>query len=277
METEQKKYSREHLNPLGNWCNHDLHNPKFYEPPGQHGTRPDVLLSAQEGLEKFYWQPKEYLRRMVLARPSPRQQRTEAREAVSEVLGVILHYLDLATMRVGVPNIDCSFHSLSMRDIALRIGWRAKEDDTNPKTKHKGIRRVWRALKLLKETGYISISKRCEKLFNGEQAYRGLPAVRCVKTSLFHDLKVNIQKLELRRKSAASRLRKRYRIYLNKLDEALKKKGKQHIKALLSLVQLNKNLKPRRKVTMPKLTREQKALVILEAKLEAEGKLPNTS
>ena len=278
METEQEKHSknsRDHLKPFGNWCNHISHAPKFYLQPEQHGTRPDVLVEAQESLEQFYWQPKSYLEHLILTRDSNRQQRTEAREAVSKVLGVILHYLDLATMRVGVPNEDGSFHSFTMKDIALRIDWRTRADNKDPKLKDKGVKRVWRAMKVLKKAGYISISKRCKKVFEEEQKYRGLPAIRCVMTSLFHDLKVSVQKLDMRRKQATNRLKRRYHAYLAKIEAELKKKGKQGLNALLGLVQFNKNLNPPRKGR--ELTRQQQALVTMEARLKAEGKLPNTS
>ncbi|MCK4608157.1 MAG: hypothetical protein KAT71_01635 [Gammaproteobacteria bacterium] len=276
MEPGQNIDIRAHLNPLGNWCNHIPYDPKLYSPPEQHGTRPDVLLQAQNSLEQFYWHSKEYLTNIFLTRISGRQQRTEAREAVCAVLGVILHYLDLATMRVGIPNADGTFHSLSAKDIAVRLGWRTKEDDNNPKTKDRGIKRAWRAMAILKAAGYLSITQRCEKLFNEEQEYRGLPAIRCVMKTLFRDLKVSLHKLEIRRKQSSNRLKKRYREFLNKLEAELKVKGQKGVQAVLELVKFNKNLKQGRRAGYARNTREKEALAKMEAKLKAEGSVPDT-
>jgi hypothetical protein len=263
---------RVHLSSLGNWCGHDPNNPQFYTPPEQHGTRPDVILLAIEGVENFFWSPKSYLKSLLITNPSTRQERSEARERDAIVLAIILHYLELAKMWVGVPLKDGHFHSLSIKDIALRAGWRKPEDDDDPKHKDKGLKRTWRALKSLKRAGYITVHRRVEKLFEGEEEYRSLPAIRCVNPKLFHELKVSIQRLNTRRKQASNRVKKMYRESLAKIEEELKRGTKEALNALFSF---NKNLngqysKPRKST----LARGLAALATFRARLKAEGKLP---
>lgn len=268
-------HCRIHLNPSGNWCSHSPYDPKFYQPPEQHGYRPDVILQAQSSLEDFYWSPRRYLQSLIISRESFRQERTEGRERDATVLGVILHYLELASMRVGVPNKDGFFNSLSMKDIAIRAGWRKKEDDNDPKTKDKGIKRVWRAMNSLKMAGYITIHRRVEKALEGEKEYSSLPAIRSVKTKLFHELKVNMQKLEMRRKRAATRLKKIYRTYLDKAEQDVKKGIKKATQQLLNFK--NNMVGTRRNPKRHGVGHGKVALAKLEAKLKAEGRLPDTS
>jgi hypothetical protein len=234
-----KEYCRSHLSSLGNWCTHNPNQPKFYTPPEEHGTRPDVLVAASETLERFYWTPKEYLQSLLESRESSRQERTEARERDAAVLQVLLHYLELATMRVGVPLEDGSFHSFSMKDIALKLDWRKPEDDDDPKHKDRGIKRVWRALSSLCRAGYITITRRCQKTFNEEQEYRGLPAIRCITAKLFRELKINLEQLRKRRKQATERIKKKYKKYLRTLEE--KARYKYH-EAVQGILQFHKNL-----------------------------------
>lgn len=268
-------HCRIHLNPAGNWCNHNPYDPKFYTPPEQHGYRPDVILQAQASLKNFYWSPSRYLPSLIISRTSFRQERTEGRERDATVLGVILHYLELASMRVGIPNKDGFFKSLSMKDIALRTGWRTKEDDNDPKTKDKGIKRVWRAMQSLKKAGYITIHRRVEKALEGEKEYSSLPAIRAVSTILFHELNVSIQKLNMRRKRAASRLKRIYRTYLDKVEADVKKGVK---RATQQLLDFKNNIsgakrKPKRTGRAHGLA----AMAKMKAKLIAEGKIPDTS
>lgn len=264
-------HCREHLNSLGNWCGHKPAEPRFYEPPEQHGIRPDVILLAQESLQKFYWNPKEYLISLHAYHGSDRQERSEARESDATVISILLHHLELATMKVGTPLPDASLKSLSIKDIALRAGWRKPEDNNDPAHKDRGIKRTWRSLKRLEKAGYITIHPRCERIFNHlcfkEKEYKGLPAIRCVKPKLFHELKVNIERLNRRRKQAGVRLKKMYRNRLNELQE----KAKHDLQAAIQgILQFNNNLNGKTYINNS-LKRGQAALAQLETQLRAQG------
>jgi len=267
---EIQEQIRAHLSPLGNWCGHNPTQPKFFIPPEEHGTRPDVLVIASENLERFYWTPKQYLLSLMESRDSSRQERTEARERDASVLQVLLHYLELSKMRVGVPLEDGSFHSLSMKAIALKLDWRKPEDDKDPKHKNRGLKRVWRALNSLSKAGYITITRRCQKIFTEEQEYRGLPAIRCITAKLFRELKIDLQLLRKRCKQAAERVKKKYKKHLRALNE--KAKYKYH-EAVQGILQFHKNLNGEIPVKSTRLglAHGKAALAKLEAKLRKQG------
>lgn len=239
----------------GNRCYHDPQNPRFYEPPEQHGLRPDVIQLARSQLVKFYAAPHNYLQSLLLSRESSRKERSEARESDVIVLGIILHHLELTTMRVGTPLENGTFLSLSMADIAIRAGWRNKEDTNN-----KGIKRVWRSIKRLKLAGYITVHRRFKKVLEGEQNYVGLPAVRCVANKLFYELGVKAKELEKRRKEASKRLKKKYQSFKEKAEAELKKITQQ---AIGSIANVFKGTKPQKKSN----ERERNALKVMEQRL----------
>jgi hypothetical protein len=267
---EIQEQIRAHLSPLGNWCGHNPTQPKFFIPPEEHGTRPDVLVIASENLERFYWTPKQYLLSLMESRDSSRQERTEARERDASVLQALCHHLELATMKVGVPLKDGGFWSISEKHIALKLGWRKPEDDDDPKHKNRGLKRVNRALKSLKKAGYITITRRCQKTFDEEQEYRGLPAIRCVTAKLFRELKINLQCLKKRRKQAGERIKKKYKEYIHTLEEKAKYKFNEAVQGIL---QFHKNLRGEIPVKSKRLGLAHgiAALAKLEAKLQKEG------
>ena len=177
----------------------------------------------------------------MLSRTSSRKERTEARERDGIVLGIILHHTELATLRVGTPLENGTFLSLSMKDIAIRAGWRSKED-----CGHKGIKRVWRAIKHLKKAGYITVHRRFKRMLEGEKDYIGLPAVRCIATKLFYELGIKANELEKRRKQASARLKKKYKAFRKKAEAELKritKQTKQAIGTLANVFSKNKHHK----------------------------------
>ena len=119
MEYAAKIYEGITLGLGGNRCFHNPLAPNYYEPPEQHGYRPDVIQVAMKQLEKFYVDPHSHLQSLLASRESSRKERTEARERDAVVLGIILHHTELATMRVGTPLEQGTFLSLSMKDIAI--------------------------------------------------------------------------------------------------------------------------------------------------------------
>ena len=223
-------YCRSHLNPSGNWCGHDPNAPKFFEPNTKHANRPDIIQWATANLQRFYNKPTKWLKSLHSSRESARQQRTEGRERDADVLGVLLHYTELASLRVGVPLDDGKFISLDMKFIAKKLGWRSDADDKNDLERiacgveplNRGVKRVWRSITALKRAGYLTVHQRCEKNLEGEKPYKGLPAVRCIQPKLFWDLGIGGTKLRAKREQAAKRLKKKYAAHLDKLKNGLK-------------------------------------------------------
>ena len=212
----------------GNWCGHDPLNPRFFAIPDSHARRPDVLQFAQNNLKRFYFAPGKWLSSLRLVRLSTRKTRSEARERNAAVLGVLLHYLELASMRVGIPNRNGVFMPIDMKFIAKKLGWRTDVDDQEDKArltagrnpKNRGIKRVLRAISDLKRAGYVTVHPRFTKVLEGEQDYTGLPAVRCLLPKVFHELGIQYERLKLRRDQAAKRLRKQYLDYSKKLADS---------------------------------------------------------
>jgi ribosomal protein L35 len=151
--------------------------------------------------------------------------RSERREAVASVAQVCLHYLELASLRVGVPQHNGDFMPLDMSFIAQKLGWRTAEDEAEDKAllaagklpKRRGIQRVQRAIDDMKGAGYVTVHRRFEKCLGDDNAYRGLPAIRCFSERFFHEIGITLVRLNLRRNEAAKRLRKKYQAFKAKL------------------------------------------------------------
>ncbi|MCP5449744.1 MAG: replication protein RepA [Gammaproteobacteria bacterium] len=152
----------------GNRCGHDPATPRWFEPPPQHAARPKILLQLQERVRAYFDDPK-VLPSLNAANGSPRQQRSERREACLDLLGALVHYLDLATLRVGIPQADGTLQGLSLAFLAEKAGL--------------GRRRAERACRDLRRAGLVNIHPRAQKTEDGH--YRGLPAIRGVPEALF--------------------------------------------------------------------------------------------
>ena len=152
----------------GNRCGHDPATPRWFEPPPQHAARPKILLQLQERVRAYFDDPK-VLPSLNAANGSPRQQRSERREACLDLLGALVHYLDLATLRVGIPQADGTILGLSLAFLAEKAGL--------------GRRRAERACRDLRKAGLVNIHPRAQKTEDGH--YRGQPAIRGVPEALF--------------------------------------------------------------------------------------------
>lgn len=224
-------HCRSHLNSNGNWCNHNPSNPRFFEGNSKHANRPDVIQWAMINLKRFYAKPRSWLQSLRDTRRTVRQERSEGRERDADVLGVLLHYTELASLRVGFPKESGEFISLDMKFIAKKLGWRCDNDDQLDTERinqgkiplNRGVKRVWRSVTVLKQAGYLTVHKRFERHLDGEKDYTGLPAVRCIQPKLFWELGINGTKLRAKRDQAAKRLKKKYRSYLNKIETDIQK------------------------------------------------------
>ena len=152
----------------GNRCGHTPTAPRFFRPPETHAPHPRILVRLQEAIEAYFRDP-TCLPTLNSANGSLRTQRSERRESCMSFLGTLIHYLDLASLRIGLPKEDGSFIGLSMEFLAERAGL--------------GLRRAERACHDLIHAGILTISPRVEATAEG--GYRGLPAVRKISTALF--------------------------------------------------------------------------------------------
>ena len=215
---------------FGNRCGHDPSEPRFFSPPEAHKLRPDVIQYAINNLEHFYHNPKKWLLSLLRVRESKRQQRSEAREREAKILGILLHYVDLASLRVGFSDGAGDFVSLDMRFFARQAGWRTLEDDAKDDERikkglrpiNKGLKRTWRAIDNLKRAGYVNVSQQFKMTEAGDAAsYQGLAAIKTVSQKLFTELGISSVRLALKRKEATKRLKEKKRAYLQKAEGLL--------------------------------------------------------
>lgn len=181
------------MSGAGNRCGHDPAQPRWFLPPPRHQDRPRILLKLAEQVRRYYHAPVT-LPSLNLANGSERQQRSERREACVNLLACLLHYTDLVTLRVGIPQADGSFRGLTMAFLATASGL--------------GLRRAERAIRDLAAAGILSIHPIAQRL--DDQTYHGLAAIRAVSRALFDAFGLG-QWLRHERDKAAARRRKKER------------------------------------------------------------------
>lgn len=177
----------------GNNCGHNPDSPRWFEPPKQH-TRPKIIEKTIQEIRRYYIDPTSTIPSLNLANGSDRQQRSERREACLSVLGCLLHYLDLATLRVGIPQHDTSFAGISMPFIADKAGL--------------NLKRAERAVRDLVRAGLITVHPLCEKI--SDTVYKGYAAIRTISAKLFTIFGM-AGRLKFERDKASARRKKRTR------------------------------------------------------------------
>lgn len=158
----------------GNKCGHCPDAPRFFVPPEKHAKLPLLLRRTQDAIRDYFWKTSIFpnlnaVNGSTKRNGSVRQQRSERREACIELLGCILHFTDLVTLRVGIPQKDGSMMGLTMPYLAKLSGL--------------SERRAERAIRDLKKAGFITIHPICKKL--ADATYKGFAAIRAVAKELF--------------------------------------------------------------------------------------------
>lgn len=219
----------------GNWCGHDPDSPRFFQKPQQHKERPKIITWAIDSWRRFYGLPASYFKEIRMQRNSTRQQRTEAREALASISQVLLHYTELASLRVGIPHSSEGFRSLTIEFLANKVGI--------------GLKRAQRAIKLLVRAGYLKMIERFDvKQDEGKERFIGLAAVKSLTPSFFKACGINLQALSAQRGLARKRLNKKRSAFIANAQEsqaaarnildfiAPKGNSKTHIEAMKNLL-----------------------------------------
>ncbi len=183
----------------GNNCGHLPKEPKCFKPPKQH-TRPHIITKLIGSIQQYYSEPST-IPSLNLANGSDRQQRSERREACITVLGCLVHYLDLASLRVGIPQADQSFQGIKMTFIAERTGLT--------------LRRCQRAVSDLVASGLLTVYPLCKKI--DDATYKGYAAIRTLNPKLFNLFGLG-KWLSYQREKAAARIRKKQRKSAEKVN-----------------------------------------------------------
>ena len=133
------------------------------------GRRPRILVEMQNHLDAYLDDPNRHLPTLNAANGSDRQQRLERRIACVQLLRAMLKYLDLASLRVGIPQRDGGFLNVTLPFLA----------------KHAGlpVRRAERAMRDLLRAGLVTAQQRAERTEDG--GYRGLASLRQLPAALF--------------------------------------------------------------------------------------------
>lgn len=160
-----------------------------------------MLIRLYERIQGYYRTPRRILPSLNLANGSNRQQRSERREACLILLGVLLHYLDLVTLRVGIPTAE-GLTGLTSAFLAERAGLCP--------------RRAERAMRDLAKARLITIHPYAQRQANG--SYSGYGAIRTETHRLFTVFSLDSW-LKYERDRATARRRKA-RVKALKADQA---------------------------------------------------------
>ncbi|MGF6766166.1 hypothetical protein P3T24_006512 [Paraburkholderia sp. GAS33] len=134
------------------------------------GGLPKVLTTMIERLAEFCeGDPGSCLPTLNAANGADRRQRLERRVACVQLLRAQIKYMDLPSMRVGIPQPGGGFLCLTLSYLAKQAGI--------------GLRRAERAMRDLQAAGLVRSWQRCEQDEAGN--YRGLAAIRQLPTALF--------------------------------------------------------------------------------------------
>ena len=163
----------------GNRCGHSPDAPRFFSPPDHHKRRPPVIDRAIDQWEVVYCKAKKFFRKLATSHADGRQVRSERREAIAAVSQVLLHYLELSTLKVG-------FYVGLNKFIHLDIEYIAKKANLS-------FSRAKRAITALAEAGYIKITRQYKKKEDG--TFDGEPSIREIAVQFFIDLGMDVQKL----------------------------------------------------------------------------------
>ncbi len=140
-----------------------------YPPKTGVGGIPRILTALIDKLDKYLEDPAGCLPSLNLANGKVRQQRRDRRYACVQLLRAHIKYLDLPSLRVGIPQGDGNFTSVTLRFLARQAGI--------------GLRRAERAMRDLQSAGLVRSQQRCELDDAGH--YRGLASLRQLPPALF--------------------------------------------------------------------------------------------
>jgi len=164
---------------FGNRCGHDPQNLREYHRPEHHKPRPSILEQAILNAAHYYNSPKKFLKKLSALHSQNRRKRSERREAITSVLQVLLHYIELISLKVGMNTRTSELISLDINFIAGKAGIEAL--------------RARRAIKDLVKAGYIKLSRQWTRKDDG--SFLGLPSIREITLEFFHDLGIDLLRL----------------------------------------------------------------------------------
>ncbi|MEW5250885.1 hypothetical protein [Microbulbifer discodermiae] len=155
------------------------------------GGIPGILLALLGRLDQYYWKP-SIIPSLNLANGSRRQQRSERREGCLKILAAMVKFLDLTTLKVGIPQTSREFQGLTIPFLASHAGL--------------SFSRASRAMKDLQTAGLVTVATRAEP--DGEGGYRGVAAVKAIRKEVFAIFGL-VRRLKYERERASKRQAKK--------------------------------------------------------------------
>ena len=219
------------------------------------GGIPLVLALLIERIPQYYSRPRGTIPSLDLANGSDRQQRSERREACICIMAAFLKYLDVSSLRVGIPTKE-GFFNFTVKYLA--------------KSTHMSLKRCERAIKDLKRAGLITVSQPRELQPDG--SWRGLAAVKAVNKALFEVFGLG-EMLKKERDKASKRLKAKSDQWRRDSDGKPNRAGVARMSLLIGGASEEKP-KPKPKSVAPPNPRiefeQKKLLSILAAKFKEE-------
>ena len=165
----------------GNRCGHKPENPRWFVPPPEHDPRPEVLLLLSERFRQFFDSPfriptlaSAYHARKLKENPLDagmlRARRSEVRESLVSLACAMLHYCDLPTLCLAVPQAGGDMVPVSMELLAKRAGLT--------------LRRAERAMRDLIASGLTHSTQRFD-LDEETGTYTGRASIKFISPLLF--------------------------------------------------------------------------------------------
>lgn len=176
------QYAGENLGS-GNRCGHDpqrLAADRLALPEVNGGHRLKTIDHLIEKAQTYFRDPASvpslaYLSGKSNRDGSPRQNRSEGREAQALILSAILCVMDYSSLRVGQPKRNGQFRNFTFDEIAAMCGLVDQGDDG--KQTPVACSRFRRGVEWLKNAGAIEVFEQYEETAEGK---RGRPAIKTV-------------------------------------------------------------------------------------------------
>lgn len=172
------KYHGMHLGS-GNRCGHNpaqLATGLLKLPEVKGGYRPALIEKLKKCADAYFADPASvpllaYLSGVFNRDGTPRQNRSEGREAQSLILQAAFDAMDLKSLRVGTYTPTGDFNSLSFQDLAHRCGLvREYKSPETGETSMKPCSRFWRGVSWLKKAGAWTVHEQYVETPEGPRA-----------------------------------------------------------------------------------------------------------
>lgn len=192
------------INTGGNFCGHNPKEPRLTLAKPASERQPLVISRAGKRVTDYYTKPATI---PTLAHQHRRRHRSEGRESCVLIILSLLKFVDLASLRVGLPTPE-GFAALPIKLLADHAGI--------------SLRRAERAIARLKLSGLLTVAQVAERQDDG--SIRGVAAIKAVSKNLWGCFGLD-DMLQHERIKAAKRVRKSARKNQNLTSRAKARAG----------------------------------------------------